>query len=317
MRPAPAPSASEGCLLCQPWWFDATAGAGRWAVAQASLGAGRSVSLPYVMRKQFGFRILTQPPLSLGGPLFSQAVVADRKRLAIEKDLLTDLIAQLPEHDAFNQHCHHSVTNWLPFYWRGFEQRTRYTYRIECLRDLARTERQFLPGVRGDIRKAERRFGLRIEDNRGIERFLDLNDLTFSRQGKRPHYDRGLVRRLDAACQERGCRRIFFAEAPDGRIHAAVYLVWDDHSAYYLMGGSDPALRNSGALSFALWEAIRFASTVTRSFDFEGSVIESVERHFRAFGATQTPYLQIWRFKSPLLRVGFALRESIRSARRR
>jgi hypothetical protein len=39
-----------------------------------------------------------------------------------------------------------------------------------------------------------------------------------------------------------------------------------------------------------MWEAIKFASTVTESFDFEGSMIEPVERFFRAFGARQTSY---------------------------
>src|SRR5260370_7073664 len=88
---------------------------------------------------------------------------------------------------------------------------------------------------------------------------------------------------------------MFFAEGPEGRIHAAVYIIWDDRSAYYLMGAADPELRNSGATSLLLWEAIQFAATVTRSFDFEGSMIESIERFFRAFGAKQKPYFHISR----------------------
>ena len=61
------------------------------------------------------------------------------------------------------------------------------------------------------------------------------------------------------------------------------------------MGGADPELRNSGATSLLMWEAIQFAATVTKKFDFEGSMIESVERFVRAFGARQIPYFQITR----------------------
>jgi hypothetical protein len=62
------------------------------------------------------------------------------------------------------------------------------------------------------------------------------------------------------------------------------------------MSGIDPDLRNSGAMSLLVWEALRFAATVTERFDFEGSVIEPVERFFRAFGGAQKPYFRVTRF---------------------
>ena len=37
------------------------------------------------------------------------------------------------------------------------------------------------------------------------------------------------------------------------------------------------------------------AREVTDVFDFEGSMIESLERLFRAFGGRQTPYLRVTR----------------------
>jgi hypothetical protein len=73
------------------------------------------------------------------------------------------------------------------------------------------------------------------------------------------------------------------------------------------MGGGHPELRSSGATSLCMWEAIRHAAKVTKSFNFEGSMIESVERFFRAFGAVQTPYFNISKTPSRLLRVKQAL----------
>ncbi len=136
--------------------------------------------------------------------------------------------------------------------------------------------------------------------------------MTFKRQGKTLPYSRNLVRKLDAACAERACRKIFFAEDPEGKIHAAIYIVWDEYSAYYLMGGGDPELRTSGATSLAMWEAIKFASRVTKSFDFEGSMIESVERFFRGFGATQTPYFHVWKFNSKIMKLAYNLRDFLK-----
>ena len=72
------------------------------------------------------------------------------------------------------------------------------------------------------------------------------------------------------------CRKIFIAVDKNGIAHAGAYIVWDENSAYYLLAGSDPKFRNSGAMSFCLWEAIKFSSNVTKEFNFEGSMINQL-----------------------------------------
>jgi len=146
--------------------------------------------------------------------------------------------------------------------------------------------------VRRNIRKA--RSELSVRTDLPLDRLLDMTALTFLRQGQGLPFDRDLVRRIDAACASRDARRMFFAEDSKGRVHAALYIVTDAASAYYLFGGADPQFRSSGAQNFLLWEAIRFASSRGIRFDFEGSMIEPIERVFRAFGARQVPYLQVY-----------------------
>ncbi len=79
--------------------------------------------------------------------------------------------------------------------------------------------------------------------------------------------------------------------------------IWDVNIAYNILGDGNPDLRNIGANSLCMWEAIKFASTVTHKFDFEGSMIESVERFFRAFGARQMPYFQVSKINSPFIKI--------------
>ena len=162
--------------------------------------------------------------------------------------------------------------------------------------------KEFLENIRCDIRKAQKQ--VTIKSDLDLETFLDVNALTFQRQGHALPYSRELVRRLDGVCAEHNARRIFYAQDSSDRIHAAIYIVWGENSAYYIMGGGDPELRNSGATSLCMWEAIQFAAGVTRKFDFEGSMIEPVERFFRAFGAKQVPYFSISKTNSrlPLLK---------------
>ena len=89
-------------------------------------------------------------------------------------------------------------------------------------------------------------------------------------------------------------------------------MVWQPSSAWYLAGGGDPALRESGAHSLVLWEAIQAVRSHTNQFDFEGSMLPGVERFFREFGALQTPYYAITKGKLSLLhRAWLKLRERI------
>ena len=291
-------------IFSRDWWLDALCGADNWDVSLVEQKGTVMAAMPYFIKHRAFFTLLGQPPLTQTlGPWLRPSNKKYARRLAQEKRILQDLIGQLPPFDYFNQNWHFSQTNWLPFFWNGFSQTTRYTYILPDLTDEKKLWSDLLENIRREIRKALNRFKLRIRDDLDMDSFLALNRLTFSRQGKKLPYSEELVRQLDTACIQHGCRKIFIAEDDKGNHHAGVYIIWDENSAYYLMGGADPELRNSGATSLCMWHAIRHASSVTRRFDFEGSIIEPVERFFRAFGAVQTPYFNITKTNLRLLRL--------------
>lgn len=296
-------------LFSQAWWLDATAGEGKWDAALVEKGGGIVAAMPYVPSKRYGFTLLGQPALTQNlGPWLREATGKPSTQLAQQKDRLQALIAQLPAFDHFTQNWHWQMVNWLPFYWAGFQQTTRYTYILGALGDEQTLWQGLRENIRTDIKKASNRFNLRVRDDLPVDDFLLLNRMTFSRQDMSLPYTEAFVHRLDQACGTRQARKIFIAEDEQGRRHAGVYIVWDKNSAYYLMGGGDPELRNSGATSLCMWEAIKFAATVTQRFDFEGSMIEPVEKFFRAFGAQQTPYFTVSKTPSLILKTALFLR---------
>lgn len=297
-------------LFSQAWWLDATAGPGNWDVVLAKKGDVVLATLPYAIFKGRGFTLLSQPVLTQTlGPWLRDLGGKSAKKLAQEKDLMGALIDQLPPFDRYAQNWSWKVSNWLPFYWRGYSQTVRYTYALPDLSNIETIWNNVQANIRTDIRKAESRLQLRVRDDLPLEDFIRLNKLTFVRQNIALPYSEAYIYNLDQVCRERQVRKIFIAEDSQGRQHAGVYIVWDKSSAYYLMGGGDPELRSSGATSLCMWEAIKFAATVTQRFDFEGSMIEPVERFFRAFGANQTPYFAVQKTPSRFLRTINFLRE--------
>ena len=282
-------------LFHQDWWLDAVA-PDQWSEVTVRRDGKIVARIPYQLEKRRGITALNMPPLTQKlGPWLAPSDAKESTRLGLEKSLMNELIDQLPPHDYFSQNFHAEVTNWLPFYWRGFQQTTRYSYVISDLTNLDETWAAVDSKCRNTIRKAETREQLQVEMTEDLNTFIDLNESVFRRQGLKPPHEPTLIRRIDAACAERDCRRIFFARDPAGRVHAALYLVWDSGAAYYLMGGTDPELRNSGAGNLLIWEAIQFSASLTRAFDFEGSMIEPIESFFRSFGARQSPYSYVSR----------------------
>jgi GNAT acetyltransferase-like protein len=301
-------------IFSRDWWLDTVCEDVTWDVVLVEKGGNIVGTMPYCIRKRWGLRLLSQPLLTQTlGPWLRPSGAKYAKALAQQKDIMGALIRQLPPFDRFSQNWHYSMTNWLPFHWEGFKQTTLYTYVLSELDDEAKLWSGVQANIRTDIKKASNRYGLRVRDDLDVADFLILSRMTFSRQALEQPFSDSLVHRLDAACAARGCRRILIAEDAEGHQHAGVYIIWDENSAYYLLGGGDPEFRNSGATSLCIWEAIKHAATVTKRFDFEGSIIEPIERFFRAFGAIQTPYFQITKTPSRLLRARQAFSSLIKS----
>jgi hypothetical protein len=302
-----------GCLFSQPWWLDAVS-PGAWDAVEIERDGKMLARLPYLYSKgrlglHLGMPMLTQTL----GPWIAPMEGKASKRFGREKDLMFELISKLPDYAYFSQNFHYTITNWMPWLWKGFEQTTRYTYVLEDLSDRDALFQGFDTKIRGDIRKASKQ--VEVLTDVSLDEFLELNNKVFERQGISTPYQSDLVRRIDDACRERGCRKIFMAKDSQGRNHAAAYIIWNEESAYYLLGGSDPELRNSGATSLVLWESIKFASSVTKVFDFEGSMLEPVERYVRAFGGVPKPYFNITHSKSKKYRVKRALQKLIKEVK--
>lgn len=299
-------------LFAQPWWLNATAGPANWNVALVEKGGLVLATLPYMHHRRAGFRVLTQPRLTLAlGPWLRPSSAKLPRRIAQQKELLEALIAQLPPYDHFQQKWHYDQTNWLPFRWSGFQQTTGYSYVITDLSDLHAVWEGFQENIRKEIRKASGRAALCVRDDRPLDTLLRLQHLTFGRQGRPLPYPESLLHSIDAASAARGQRRLFIAEDVQGRAHAGVYIVWDHNSAYYLLGGGDPELRTSGAASLCMWEAIRHAATVSKRFDFCGSMVEPIERFVRAFGGHPCPYFSVSKTPSKVL-AGYLFLRSLR-----
>jgi hypothetical protein len=215
-------------------------------------------------------------------------------RLSQEMEMIRTLEGCIPDCASLQIRCHYSFTNWLPFYWAGYDQTTRYTYVLDDLSDPDGLLRGMSSKTRNAITKAQRD-GVRAEESDDVGILTDLYGKTFARQGLRAPCSGKQIEAVFRASDQRDACRLFLAKDSQGRVHSALLVVYDNKTMYYLLQGSDPDLRRSGAGLLAQWRSIEFAADVTREYDFEGSMIPSIEHLFRSFGALQKPYFLITR----------------------
>lgn len=281
-------------VFAQAWWLDAAAGSENWNVVLKENAGQIEAALPFFKKKRIGLTILSVPNLTPSlGPWLRPCDGKLSKQLAREKDLLTYLFDALPPHDVYQQNWSVERRNWLPLYWKRYTQSTGYTYRLTNLQDTGSIWEAMDQNNRNDIRKARDRERVTARLAKSTSEVVDVCSKTFERQKLAAPYTERYLDNLLSAAAGRNAVDLLVAEGPQGEIHAGAIILYGHGVAYYILGGGDPQYRNSGAASLLLWEAIQRSSKRVQTFDFEGSMIESIERFFRGFGGELTPYLQI------------------------
>jgi hypothetical protein len=292
-------------VFFHPWWLDIVA-PNRWKFYCARKGDRITGILPVEETKQGWFRFLKTPVLTpFLGVWFNYPETQNyHNRLSFEKEVVYQLLDQISIYHNFNARFHESFTNWLPFYWKGFHQTTRYTYiiRYRNYNSFDELQKQFSSRVLRNMKKA-RKNEVIVQESVNVKEFFELNKATFRRQGLQVPYSWSVVEKLFNEGKKRQKVRIFTAYASDKKAAASVFLVESNQTVYYLMGGISEEYKHTESNTLLFYEVIKQMFNEGKSeFNFEGSMIQPVEAYFRSFGAEQIPYYQIAQTPSRILR---------------
>lgn len=250
---------------------------------------------PFLRKKKWGVRILTQPSLT---PYLGPWIITPRdinKKTTLRKfnrKVLKGLTQELPKAIWILCHAHYSFINWQPLSWMGFGQTTRYTFTL----DLGQSEEILLTEMsaktRNKIVSAQKKIEIRPSND--MELMYQLIENSFDRQKLAVPFTHSLFKRLDAVLSQKNARKMWIAYAGHNPV-AGVYITYDHHSAYLMLTGrtsEDPG----GSVGLLIWTAIRESKKLGREvFDFEGSMIEQIAFFFESFGGDQRPYHRLYR----------------------
>ena len=294
-------------MFYHPWFLNAVTESGQWDVSTVSHEDQIIAVWPYFEKKKYGFSYLTTPPLTAYlGPWYELPVdlVKEASILKYHKKILHGLAEGLPRTQLKDTRWSPEMKQWMPLVWKGYEQSTRYTFRL----DLSKTEQELWSSItdvqRNAIKKARSLY--KSEQTESIETYNVLNDASYKRQKMKTPYSKAFFYKLDQVLQQKKAREIWITTGAKGP-EAGVYIAYDKKVAYLMATGRlDHA--KAGAVSMALWEAIVSAKKKgCLVFDFEGSMIEGIASFFRSFGGTLTPYHRIMWTRNKYWHAGFKL----------
>ncbi len=292
-------------LFYQPWWLDTVYGSGNWNGIVVRNESKVLALMPYSLTKAAMFKFLMMPYFTpYQGPWLIHKTISKRYKLYYEEEIAIDgLIKELPHFSRFQVNCHPDIANGLPFYWNGFKVEVGYTYILQNLADKELLFSGFRSSIKRNIKKSRNIVDVAVNNS---EDLFQAVTWTYSRQSKNVPGNE-VMNRIVRTAIERGFGKVFSAHDKEGNLHAALFVVWDNVRAYYLMGGGHPLYRKSGAMAYLMWNAINFVSDKVKSFDFEGSMVQPIEHFFKGFGAERVPYLRVHKYNSKIIKLKHCL----------
>jgi len=290
--------------------MDAVCLKGGWDVVLEQDEKGSLLGLlVYHHRKYRGFSMILMPPMTAYNGIYiidqaaEQSKEQDYTRVSEHNRISEALINRLTKTSLYYQQYHTSYTNWLPLYWKGYKETTRYTYLLDAAQGKESAMKGLRDNLRRSIKNAEKRC---IIKEIPFTVFWEEAEKSFKNRSKALPINKTVLENLCNAFVSSGQIKIRAAiHNESGRILSGAVLALDDTATYYISSFYHPELKPTGTMAYVLWESIFMRQN--KIFDFEGSILKEVEFYFRSFGGTLTPHYRIFKITNPLLNLGLTL----------
>ncbi|GIV31100.1 MAG: hypothetical protein KatS3mg029_0451 [Saprospiraceae bacterium] len=277
-------------LYFYTWFLDAACP--DWLAITVSHRGKCFLQWPLPVKRKAFLRYAFQPRLTqFGGPLLAPFEGPNHQRQYLYKVALQHAIAALPKLFVIDINLHPSLDFFLPFHWAGFEVRPRYTYWLPLAADVKAVEARFSSSTRRNLDKS-RKEGC-------YTRLAESPDNLLMLARQADIFDAGheqAFRRIWQVLVQHGAGHVLEAFTADGQLAGAAAYVLDGVRTIYLSSALEPELRRSDAGTLLVAEGIAMACrNHCQWFDFEGSMIPSVEQFFRKFNPVGKVYWNVSR----------------------
>lgn len=289
---------SQGCLYVLCHYMDIISP--DWQAVIVSDEKGWVAVMPFNIQRKKGFIFSIQPILSqYWGIYYNSAVFSGNyEKYSFIRSVTLEILNTLPSVDYFQYSFSPECDYTLPFHWKKYSLYFRYTYYLDLSPDEEKMWKNLDSPLQRQIKKA-------LKNEISAEKTTDYSFL-LSLMNKNVTGGKDIVgtsnkkkvletlKEIAEKLIETQSGFLYLCKDRQQNVISAGLFGYYQNKCIYLAGAFEPDTTNSGAMSLMMWTAIREAASHDRLlFDFEGSMIENVERFFRKFGAYPVRYPEI------------------------
>lgn len=243
--------------------------------------------------KKFGMNFIVMPHMTpFGGVMISPIIhkLTISKKISNIKEINEIFINELKKEKLLYYSFSPEHTDIQPFIWNKYITSVRYTYRVNLVDEniLWSNLQEKTKINKGNKSNVTVKWGF----NEYLDTYFELNDKSFSSQNIN-NFDNKLTKKLLIELNKNNNCIIGIIFDENNKAIGGCVLAYDNKRAYYIMGGI--SRENNFGMSYLLWQAILYTKNTLNLpvFDFEGSMIPSIEKYFRKFGGELTPYYSL------------------------
>lgn len=254
-------------------------------------------------QKILSFNVLRNPMLTqfLGILYNDNSTMNPINGSSLEREILIEILDFLEtryKRLAINNHFY--IKDIRVFTWRNYRPIVRYSYVLD-LSNIKKVFENFEPQKKTYIRKSEKE-NIKIVSNDNVRLFHELHELTYQRQGLKCPISYSQTEKLYTTLKALLKCKMYFARDLHGNVSSTIFIVWNNKSAYYVMGANHPKFRNYGSANLTLWTAMQdLAEMGIKSFDLYGANTPSIAMFKRGFGGELKTYYRVEKYNSRLL----------------
>ncbi len=238
-------------------------------------------------RKKWGFNIILHGPFTQYSGLF-----VPEKHIHFYKKIANVLIDKLNAFYYQNFSLLPKYNDLLTWKWKGYSSSFRFTYLIPK-NEYGSIYNQYSNNIKSDLRYASKNLKIvKFSDSIITMPFLNKIFTGYNLQ-------KNEQKRIISAIMKLENSICLYSMDDKNKIHSLLINISDSHTVYNIVNTrNEESLR--GSMTLLIDHAIKIAADDGKSYDFEGSSIESIASFFEHFGGTLSPYLQLYKTKFAL-----------------
>jgi len=289
-------------LYFRDFWLDAVCLGGEWNGLIATDEKDQPLAiLPVFVKKKLGIPYVTMPPLTpyLGIWLLKPTLYSTGNTSAFYK-LVNAFIPFLQRYFFIRMKMHPGFGNWLPFYWKGYTQKTYYIQIIDL--KSWKNEQDFFSQLSNSVRKKIRSAARKtdVETTKNVDDFYKAWTGSFERQQLNPPLSLSFYQHLYSRLEAHTEIVLFIFIDKSSRDICGSRFVCIDHrtrSAYSLGMGQDYKVSPAGMGQFMQWMTIKHAIGKCTNFNLGGSMLEGVHHFNQQLNPRVVPYFVLEKFR--------------------